>query len=96
LLTEFQQAVDQLQASGSNTSVSRNARIGVVRQLCELSRDVRFHLGPARYADSQQLAEVAEAFTKSVGVIRSVCKDYSAEVEPYCGNILERANQCQE
>ena len=95
LLGEFQQAVRQLEASGSNVGVSSEARFEVVKQLCELSRDVRFHLGPAKYADEAQLSEVAKAFVDAVSVIQTLWKSSPAKVSEYCDNILERAKSCR-
>ena len=95
LLDEFELAVSQLKASSANASVSVAARLSVVKQLCELSRDVRFHLGPAKYADPEQLEEVAAAFEKAVAVIRGIWPVATQEINDYCDNITERAKRCR-
>ena len=97
LLAEFQLAASQLEESRSNSAVSTAARLDVVKQLCELSRDVRFHPGPPMYADADQLDEVATAFEAAVETIRSLWVDSQApgEIDDYCDNIMEHANRCR-
>ena len=97
LVGEFNEVVDQLLTSRSDANVNNAGRLDVVKQLCELSRDARFHLGPAEYADLDQLKDVADCFEQGVAKIRSIwaTSDSPDEIEAYCENILERARRCR-
>lgn len=92
LLTEFNDAVLYLQ----QTSMADPARLRVIEQLCELSRDARFQIGPPEYADESQLKEMAQCFRVGADKIRGL---WSAGTLPdsvrvYCDNIQQRADRC--
>jgi hypothetical protein len=55
LIAEFNDVVGELEQSKSDASVGDEARLEVVKQLCELSRDARFQMGPPQYAEPDQL-----------------------------------------
>lgn len=72
-------------------------RIEAVRQLCELSRDARLHLGPLDFADAGQARDVADCFEEAAKSILDVWSGAAVppDVEQYCKNIRERAARCR-
>ncbi len=92
LLTEFTDAVDHLQHVPDVQD-----RLDQIKDLCELSRDARFQLGPPRFAEPEQLQQVAQCFTDGVERIRGLWPngDVPDEVEAYCTNIVQRAQRCR-
>lgn len=97
LIDEYREAVETLLSTAGNPGIQDHARISIVRQLCELSRDARFHLGPRQYAEPQQLEELAACFEESANGIESLWKDaVPKEVAGYCENIRDRARLCRE
>ena len=96
LLVEFRETVDKL-VEASIRGVDDEVRIRVIRQLCELSRDTRFQLGPPEYAVIEQVQQVAECFESSVTKIKNLWSAGSIPeiVETYCKNILQRAQRCR-
>jgi hypothetical protein len=93
LIAEFNDALVQLE----HTDGGDSARLAVIEQLCELSRDARFQLGPPEYAESNQLSEMAVCFEQGVNRIRNLWAEQSvpSDVEAYCDNILQRAKRCR-
>jgi hypothetical protein len=69
----------------------------VIRELCELSRNTKFDLGPLRFALPEQAAEVAECFEQSVKDIRGIWANGTVppDVAKYCSNIELRASRCR-
>ena len=92
LIAEFNDALLQLEQTKGD-----EARIAVIGQLCELSRDARFQLGPPEYAEPQQITDMADCFEQGVARIRKLWAGTSipADVEAYCDNILQRAKRCR-
>jgi len=98
LIMEIKEVVEKLVATSGASGVTDDDRERVIRQLCELSRDARFHLGPRDYACADQLSEVAACFQNSVDEIRRLWagRTMSQDITGYCDNILERARRCRE
>ena len=98
LLSEFDDAVRQLGASTSHSPGDPQAGLEAVKQLCELSREIRFQLGPPKYADPDQVEEVAEAFESAVQTVQSLWTESASdgEMQDYCENILARARRCRD
>lgn len=92
LLDEFNDALLQLEKTVDNGS-----RLAVIEQLCELSRDARFHIGPPEYAEPEQLREMAKCFDLGVSRIRGLWANEKVPdaVEAYCQNIVKRAERCR-
>ena len=99
MLTEFNEAVSDLVLAKSSGHIEDSQRLDVVRQLCELSRDTFFHLGPVEYADREQLREISESFFSAAKLIPTVWEHSPSgvpdAVELYCQNIEERARHCR-
>jgi hypothetical protein len=93
-LKEFRVTVDALIAAKYMTDGDRAT---VVRELCELSRNTKFDLGPVRFADVEQSEEVAACFEKAVTEIRQLWAvgKIPDEVARYCENIERRASRCR-
>lgn len=72
-------------------------QLQVIRELCELSRNTKFDLGPLRFADSDQAAKVAASFEDAVSRIRGLWADSQVpeDAEKYCRNIERRAHRCR-
>ncbi len=97
MIKEFRAAVKDLKTASQQPSTTDSDRIAVVRQLCELSRDTRFHLGPPEFADEEQAEEVARCFEDGTREIRQLWAKGAIpkDVEKYCNNIAERADRCR-
>lgn len=92
LLAEFNDAVLYLQ----QTSLSDAARQRIIEQLCELSRDARFQIGPPEYADETQLKDMAQCFHTGAQRILGLwpAESIPDSVRVYCQNIQQRADRC--
>ncbi len=92
LLAEFNDAVLYLQ----QTSLTDSARQRIIEQLCELSRDARFQIGPPEYADETQLNDMAQCFRQGADRIRGLWPvgTLPDSIRVYCENIRQRADRC--
>ncbi len=92
LIAEFNDALLQLEQTTGD-----EARMAVIEQLCELSRDARFQLGPPEYAEPQQITNMVDCFEQGVARIRKLWVGTSipTDVAAYCDNILQRAKRCR-
>ncbi|MFM7057789.1 MAG: hypothetical protein ACKO2P_12795 [Planctomycetota bacterium] len=97
LLNEFRDAVSQLEKQYLRPNSDGQMAVNLIRHLCELSRDVMFHLGPPRYAELQQLRDAALEFDRAINVIQqnspTPLPDFLAD---YCDNFSQRAEQCRQ
>ena len=93
LLAEFNEALQQLERTAGD-----DARLKIIEQLCELSRDARFQIGPPEYAEPDQIREMADCFDTGVDRIRNLWRanPVPKDVVDYCKNITDRAKRCRE
>jgi hypothetical protein len=93
-LDDFCQTVEALCKDGS---LSDPLRIDAIRQLCELSRNTKFDLGPLEFANPAQATELADCFEDAVHRIRGLWPAGSVPglVDRYCENIMSRARRCR-
>lgn len=70
------------------TSVEDQHRL-VAENLCKLSREIRFRVGPPRLAPPELIAEIVALFRAAVDAIKNPAAD--KKLEAYRSNINDRA-----
>lgn len=99
LIREFTGLVNQLVADFEQQPLSDEEATAAVKDLCELSRDTRFQLGPPEYAAAEQVDAMTRCFQESVECILALWSDepdVPAGVSKHCNSILKRAEKCRE
>ena len=100
LLTELERESSRLPAAdnGVESAVMLPDGKEFASHLCELTRDIKFRIGPVEFASSEQSAKASEAFMGVADRMDIACESgmFPEECRTWAQNIRDRARLLRE